>query len=211
MKRGDTITKVCVRCGVKQPLENFYSNSKSKDGLRYRCKDCCKDDNYRELIVLRTCVDCGKFILPPTRLHCKECSKKLHSSRVSTAKHNPTKYNKHKNKPKRLPTDVTERYNEIRKITRKYIRNNFRKLANDQKVESLGTFATAQVFRKDKDCGIRKKKDGTIDCIKERKDVNLLKHKTYVNRKRQYSGTEGDFIRNTPDIKELMKIGARNV
>lgn len=33
-------SKVCVMCGVEKPLEEFYKNSRSRDGKQRECKTC---------------------------------------------------------------------------------------------------------------------------------------------------------------------------
>lgn len=33
-------SKICSKCGIRKPLEDFYPNIKSNDGLEYWCKDC---------------------------------------------------------------------------------------------------------------------------------------------------------------------------
>jgi len=35
-------TKKCSLCGYRKPLESYYTNKKSKDGLTARCADCCR-------------------------------------------------------------------------------------------------------------------------------------------------------------------------
>ena len=37
--------KNCFKCGNISLKSNFYKNSKSKDGLRTKCKTCCKNDD----------------------------------------------------------------------------------------------------------------------------------------------------------------------
>ncbi len=42
--------KTCTVCTVAKPLDEFYANSRSKDGKAYRCKQCDKEagDAYKE-------------------------------------------------------------------------------------------------------------------------------------------------------------------
>lgn len=42
--RADFITglKVCSKCRVEQPLENFYPDASKEDELFFYCKACCK-------------------------------------------------------------------------------------------------------------------------------------------------------------------------
>ena len=40
-----TVTKHCPRCGRDLQLDEFYKNSKAKDGLQWMCKDCAKEAN----------------------------------------------------------------------------------------------------------------------------------------------------------------------
>jgi hypothetical protein len=35
--------KTCSKCGIPQPLSEFFRNSKTKDGLLGRCKTCCAE------------------------------------------------------------------------------------------------------------------------------------------------------------------------
>jgi hypothetical protein len=34
--------KTCTRCGARKRSTGFYTNSRTKDGLRSECKDCSK-------------------------------------------------------------------------------------------------------------------------------------------------------------------------
>jgi len=34
--------KECSACGIRKPLDSFYKNNASEDGLTGKCKDCCK-------------------------------------------------------------------------------------------------------------------------------------------------------------------------
>lgn len=34
--------KICLKCGVEKPLTEFNRASKARDGLRTRCRDCCR-------------------------------------------------------------------------------------------------------------------------------------------------------------------------
>ena len=34
------MSKVCTKCKVEKPLDEFYRNKKQKDGRRARCKEC---------------------------------------------------------------------------------------------------------------------------------------------------------------------------
>lgn len=38
-------TKICAHCKVEQPKENFYKNTKAKDGLGSWCKSCSREFN----------------------------------------------------------------------------------------------------------------------------------------------------------------------
>lgn len=39
------MTKKCTKCKLEQPLENFGSHARMKDGLQSRCKPCIRDDS----------------------------------------------------------------------------------------------------------------------------------------------------------------------
>lgn len=51
-------TKLCTVCNKEKSVDNFYKNSKSKDGLGHRCKNCFKlyYKNNRELINARSLI-----------------------------------------------------------------------------------------------------------------------------------------------------------
>ena len=36
--------KICKKCGVEKPREDFYKEKRVKDGLQARCIECCKAD-----------------------------------------------------------------------------------------------------------------------------------------------------------------------
>lgn len=36
-------TKVCTKCGIEKPLEQFHKNKTNKDWLHWRCKECMKE------------------------------------------------------------------------------------------------------------------------------------------------------------------------
>lgn len=36
-------TKKCTNCGRELPVSEFYKSKVSADGLKYQCKDCCKE------------------------------------------------------------------------------------------------------------------------------------------------------------------------
>lgn len=33
-------TKICSKCGIEKPVNEFYKDRRSKDGLRSHCKEC---------------------------------------------------------------------------------------------------------------------------------------------------------------------------
>jgi hypothetical protein len=37
--------KICSKCKRELPIDNFYKDCSTKDGLRHRCKECIKNDN----------------------------------------------------------------------------------------------------------------------------------------------------------------------
>lgn len=188
----------CITCG--KDISHLSGNS-------LRCKKCKSDLTiYKQPIVARECIICGDIFAESKGKYCSdECRKTAKNRQQILYNTLPTKYKKCVNKPNKLPTNVVERYREIRKITREYVRNNFRKLARDQRLEALGTYATAQVFRSGKYCGVRKKENGVIDCEKEREEVNFLRKKTFSREDTQYCETEGDFIRNITQKEDYNK------
>lgn len=42
--------KECTKCNIEKPLSEFYKDKIYKDGLQYKCKKCCKQQNkkYRQ-------------------------------------------------------------------------------------------------------------------------------------------------------------------
>ena len=38
------MNKECKKCGLEKPSDQFYKESRVKDGLSARCKSCCKAD-----------------------------------------------------------------------------------------------------------------------------------------------------------------------
>lgn len=39
--------KVCTKCGIKQPRDNFNKCAKNSDGLEYRCRECAHSERAR--------------------------------------------------------------------------------------------------------------------------------------------------------------------
>lgn len=37
------MAKVCANCGIPKDADDFHKNHKSKDGLQYICKACCRE------------------------------------------------------------------------------------------------------------------------------------------------------------------------
>lgn len=46
----ETKTKTCSICGVEKPLSEYSKHRRTRDGLNYACKDCCRQKTieYRE-------------------------------------------------------------------------------------------------------------------------------------------------------------------
>lgn len=45
--------KECTKCGVNQPLGNYFKNQKGRDGLRSQCKSCFNTshrDSYKRMV-----------------------------------------------------------------------------------------------------------------------------------------------------------------
>jgi len=40
-------TKICKRCNVEKPIDDFVKNKRAKDGLHYLCKCCHRDSGFR--------------------------------------------------------------------------------------------------------------------------------------------------------------------
>lgn len=44
--------KICIACGIRKPLEEFYKHKQMSDGHLGKCKDCCKrQSNERESLL----------------------------------------------------------------------------------------------------------------------------------------------------------------
>ena len=62
--------KICTACGLEKSFEDFRKQSKTKDGYKYRCKECDnlaareyykrKKDKIEELKGIRTRVEVGQ-------------------------------------------------------------------------------------------------------------------------------------------------------
>ena len=37
-----TFKKVCIKCGISKPIENFCRASQNKDGRKNTCRECCR-------------------------------------------------------------------------------------------------------------------------------------------------------------------------
>jgi len=128
----------------------------------------------KEIIVARVCLECGKLILSSYRHYCSnECS----------------------SKDKR---NVSKKYRERYNLSKWFLFRNHIKQIHDQKIEELGTYATATTFKQYVDCKLVRDKDGTPNFEKELQVVRYLKDKTFNGRyvKNIYTITEGDIIRN---------------
>jgi hypothetical protein len=53
-------TKVCVKCNIEKPVENFSKSSSSKDGLQSYCRECQSEAN-RASALRRKCGGGGKI------------------------------------------------------------------------------------------------------------------------------------------------------
>lgn len=101
--------KVCKKCGVKKPIDDFYECKSSRDGHLGKCKECTKRDvvNYRKknpVAVLntriKTCaknpthsnanrvvaaaIEAGKLKTPN---ECQGCGRKASDTRLSAHHH----------------------------------------------------------------------------------------------------------------------------
>lgn len=65
--------KVCSICEIPYPLENFYANKKSRDGLKAECKHCSREarrESHRKKMAAierekgRWCPKCKKHLKP---------------------------------------------------------------------------------------------------------------------------------------------------
>jgi len=225
MVETTTVARECLCCGEMFPTNRgkycdackrmrnnecslkYYENKRLESGYvhrcidcgrdishlspqQYRCEDCKEDISYKEPIVARTCIICGEIIIGSRRKYCSnkcENKEKIRKSKIRSS------YYKEKKKPKKLSSK--ERQEEIYKIASEYLKKNFAKEINEQKVETLGTFATAGLYLHKNGNKIKRKKDGTPDWKKERKVVDILKKKVYKDKKRHHKLTEGDRIR----------------
>jgi len=87
------------------------------------------------------------------------------------------------------------------RLARKYIKDTYNKIYNDQKSEELGTYATHSKFKQYPSDRLVRKKDGTPNFEEEMKQVKRLKNQTFNSKSREYTPTEGDRIRGI--VKEV--------
>lgn len=40
--------KICSKCKKEWPLTEYYSNKRAKDGFKYQCKSCVRDDYWKK-------------------------------------------------------------------------------------------------------------------------------------------------------------------
>lgn len=67
--------KTCTKCKENLSINEFSKHRGTSDGLQYWCKSCkkqYKEDN-KEIIVARTCIDCGVLLLGNRSLKCSNC------------------------------------------------------------------------------------------------------------------------------------------
>lgn len=82
----EPIKKVCFKCHIEKPLSDFNKNKNHKDGLKYECRDCCK--NYRnerkleekEYIEVKICSTCKVLKSNSEFSKCSECRYGINAS-----------------------------------------------------------------------------------------------------------------------------------
>ena len=67
--------KKCKRCGEIQPVDEFTTNPKEKDGLRAECKDCVREYKWNYLYGLSA--DDMKALLASQNYNCAICGEGL--------------------------------------------------------------------------------------------------------------------------------------
>ena len=151
-----------------------------------------------EIIVARKCLYCGKLFTDNRCRYCsKYCSYAYQIKKRHEVKNKLTPFSKKANKPKYKSMKSNDRHKYVYKKAKEYIKKTYKKQLHNQKVEELGTYDTAGVWNSRTKNGMRRKKDGTPDWEKEIETIEILKKKTFSNKKRMrdYSITEGDVKR----------------
>lgn len=71
--------KVCFKCGMEKPLDEFYKHPKMKDGHLGKCKECAKKDviqNYRDKIEKKRAYEKERFQRPERKKQVSEYQKR---------------------------------------------------------------------------------------------------------------------------------------
>ncbi len=180
----ETTNDKCFTC---QTCKGVLNKTKT---YRFSCQDGIKIMGFRVAV---ECINCHQLVLfnPDRRtgavLYCDDCNDKVHVADL---------------KKQELVKQIEEHHapqpNEQYKIAKEYAKKTYPKLLKEQKIESLGTYATANMYKQNI------KRDGKIDFDKERKVINRMKkqirkqaesplYEDEVDR----ATTEGDIIRNS--------------
>lgn len=62
-------SKICFKCNIEQPIDNFYVHKGMSDGRLNKCKPCTRKDSANNKTVSRICVECGKnFMANPNEI-----------------------------------------------------------------------------------------------------------------------------------------------
>jgi RNase P subunit RPR2 len=76
--------KICTRCQQWKPVDEYYRDKKSADGLRYYCKECnsnYRKDYYKSEDGHKVCLDIGKRYYDRNKRKCisavQKCREKL--------------------------------------------------------------------------------------------------------------------------------------
>lgn len=163
-------TKICSKCGIDKPLDDFHNSNKVKCGKKSRCK-ICRSEDYKnafnsnpELFRVRSKIYRRKH---PKRI--KESQKKYRDSELGKAKSKEWR----KNNPDKVKK-IKQRYNKTEsciKSKKKWTLNNRDKIYNyrDSKYKEDIQFNLRKKIRRRIDTTLRRREVSKVD-----KTIKLL-------------------------------------